>query len=65
MDLDVAKKIISDMGWSPVKRARRKGTLYLYARKRNKDQIEERYIAPLSRIEGMTEQEVLARLNRQ
>lgn len=64
MNLETAKQIISDMGWSPVERARRKGTLYLYARKRAKSQIEERYIAPLSQIEGMSKEKILERLNK-
>lgn len=65
MNVETVKKIITDTGWSPVERTRRKGTPYLYARKRAGSQIEERYIAPLSKLATMSEQEILAKLNRQ
>lgn len=64
MNLETAKRFISEMGWSPVERARRKGKLYLYARKRDKSQIKERYIAPLSQIEEMSKEQVLEKLNK-
>lgn len=65
--LDEAKQIISSQGWIPQEQTRRKGTLYLYAGRRRKTErkgMEWRYIAPLSRLETMTAQEILAKLNK-
>lgn len=67
MDLETARQIISDQGWTPTERVRRNGTPYLYAQKRNRlveRHIEERYIAPISRLEAMTKAEILAILNK-
>lgn len=66
MDLEATKQFISDQGWTPQEKARRKsGNLYLYAARWLKGQTEWRYIAPLSKLAAMSEQEILAKLNRQ
>lgn len=69
MKLDAAKQFIAAQGWIPQTQTRRKGTLYLYAGRRRKKAedrkgMEWRYIAPLSRLETMSEQEILAKLNK-
>lgn len=67
MNLEAVKQVISDQGWSPLERPRRKGKLYLYAVRRNRQtekQMEWRYIAPVSRLGAMTEEDILAILNK-
>jgi hypothetical protein len=63
MTVDQVKQIIVKQGWTPQEKPRRgKGKLYLYAARRSGSRLEWRYIAPVSRIENLTEQDVLDRL---
>lgn len=67
MNLEQVKQFISEQGWTPQERPRRKGKLYLYATKRDAQDWRQRtwtYIAPVSRLEAMSEQEILAKLNK-
>jgi len=67
MDLEQVKQFITAQGWTPQERPRRKGKLYLYATKRDAQNWRQRnwkYIAPVSRLEAMNEQEILAILNK-
>lgn len=67
MNVEQVRKIISEMGWSPVEKTRRNGTPYLYAARRSKivkDKIEWRYIAPTGQLSTMTETQIVAILNR-
>lgn len=51
--------LLRSHGWSYIRRLRRKGTPYIYARKREGTGIKERYIAPLSRLDRLTSEEVI------
>ncbi|HEX3640133.1 MAG TPA: hypothetical protein VHV10_02460 [Ktedonobacteraceae bacterium] len=61
--MDQVKQFILDQGWTPQEKPRRKGKLYLYAARRKAEEsnrIEWRYIAPVSKVESLTEDRILA-----
>lgn len=63
--MEQAAKVLSDLGWTPQKKKRRNGVPYLYAVRRYpkpSNKLMWKYIAPVSRLEKMTEEEVLGRL---
>lgn len=66
-----AKEIKITLGWQgwtmQLRPRRNKGKLYIYAGRRSKTtgKVEWRYICPLSRANAITEEQVLAKLNRQ
>jgi hypothetical protein len=64
MTVEQVKQFITDQGWTPQERKRGRGKLYLYAARKAKKsrKVEWRYIAPLSKVENLTEQDVLDRL---
>lgn len=65
--METVKQIISAQGWIPQERTRQRGTLYLYAAKWNGELQKTmwRYIGTISKLHTMSEQEILAKLNRQ
>lgn len=64
MTEEEAKAILKAHGWTWHIRMRRRGTPYLYAKRRIQDKIHERYIGPLSRLPALTEADLLAKLTR-
>jgi hypothetical protein len=62
MDEQELASLLRAHGWSYIKRLRRNGTPYIYARKRKGAGIKERYIAPLSRLDRLTSEEVINKL---
>ncbi len=62
MDEQELASLLRSHGWSYIRRLRRKGTPYAYARKREGASIKERYLTPLSRISRLTSEEVINKL---
>lgn len=64
MTEDEARKIMRSHGWTMFTRKRRRGTLYIYANRRRPKtyKFQERYIAPLSKLPELTEQDIVAKL---
>lgn len=64
MTEEEARKIMQLYGWVWHKRKRRNGILYIYAiRRRPKTKkFQERYIAPLSKLPELTEQDIVVKL---
>ena len=63
MDRLEMEEVIRSAGWTPVWRKRRKhGLIYIYAARRRGGKVVERYIAPLSRIDAMTSEQIISRL---
>jgi len=61
---DEAKAAIRRQGWTPRRRKDAKGhQFYLYAYHRIGGKVVEKYIAPLSQLERMTESEIVAKLS--
>src|SRR6266566_623607 len=54
--------LLNEHGWTYTRRLRRKGIPYIYARKREGAGIKERYIAPLSRLERLTSEDIINKL---
>jgi len=52
-------------GWTLHKRKRNKGVQYLYAARRKGTKVKERYIAPFSRLEELTEEFITNKLQQQ
>jgi hypothetical protein len=57
-----AKQTMKASGWSYLERTRR-GHRYVYAARRVKGKREERYIAPLTDLERMTEEDIVKKLS--
>lgn len=53
---------LRERGWTYIPRRRRRGTLYIYAQKRRGTEVLERYIAPLSRLNELTEEFIAKKL---
>jgi hypothetical protein len=64
MTEEEARAILKAHGWTWHIRKRRKGTPYLYAARKETHKVIERYIAPLSRLEQLTEAELIRKLTR-
>lgn len=66
MNLETVKEIISSQGWTPQERKRKRGTLYLYAAKKNValKKTQWRYIGTVSKLDTITREEILAKLNK-
>jgi hypothetical protein len=63
MTMDTAKVLLKGQGWSAIIRTRY-NSKYLYAIRRVGKAIQEIYIAPLSRLERMTDEDVLRKLRK-
>jgi hypothetical protein len=57
-----ANIIMHTLGWYYQERIRRHNKKYVYAKRRQGPKMIERYICPLSRLEGLTEQQLRAKL---
>ncbi len=64
MNEQALASLLKAYGWSYIRRLRRKGTPYIYARKRDGASIKERYITPLSRLERLTPEQVINKLQK-
>jgi hypothetical protein len=64
MTEEEAKAILKARGWTWHIRTRRRGTPYIYAARRIRDKMYERYIGPLSQLPQMTEADIVAKLTR-
>jgi hypothetical protein len=62
MTEEEARAILKAHGWTWHIRKRRKGTSYVYAARKKKQKFIERYIVPLSRLEQLTEAELIGKL---
>lgn len=63
MDMSELKEIFKDQGWTLHLHSRRsKGKKYVYAAWREGQKVRQRYVAPLSQMEQMNQQEVLDKL---
>ncbi len=63
MESSEMEDVIRGAGWTPIQRKRRKqGRIYVYAAQRIGGKVVERYIAPLSRIETMTQEQIISKL---
>ena len=59
---DQAKQVIHAHGWTPHIKPIARGR-YLYAARKRAGKVIEKYIAPLSKLEHMTESEIVAKLS--
>jgi hypothetical protein len=59
-----ARDMLKAYGWTWHLRRRRRGTPYLYAARKRKGHVEERYIGPLSQLSQMTQADIVAKLTR-
>lgn len=64
MTLDEIKQFISEQGWTPQEKTRQRGTLYLSAARKAQGKTIWRYIGAVSKLHTLTEQEILAKLNK-
>lgn len=62
MDKEEARSIIRAYGWVYRERSRRNQLKYVYVMRRKGKGFTERYICPLSRLDSLTEQELIAKL---
>lgn len=65
MELETVQETIRSQGWTPRVVARRHGLLYLYAGKRQAEKphkMKWRYICPVSRIESMSEEQLIEKV---
>jgi hypothetical protein len=63
MTEEEARTIIHKEGWSYKERKRRGlGTKYIYVQRRQGTEMKERYICPLSQLNQLTEEQLLAKL---
>ncbi len=62
MTSEEAKAILKAHGWGWHVRTRKNGLPYVYAMRREKHRITERYLVPLSRLPDMTEAELMRKL---
>ena len=60
--MDQVKTLFRSSGWTVHIRKRRKGTRYVYAARRVGEAVKEVYFAPWSKVEHMTEEQVLEKL---
>ncbi len=65
MTEEEARGILKAHGWGYLVRKRKGGLPYIYAVRREKQTIKDRYIGPLSRLEQLTPEELLEKLSRQ
>jgi hypothetical protein len=68
MTEDEAKAILHQYGWIWHIQHRRRGTPYVYAKRRRrqtKNKYEGKYIAPLSKLPELTEADIVAKLTNQ
>lgn len=64
MTVDEVKQLISSQGWTPQEKTRQRGTLYLSAARKTQGKTIWRYIGVVSKLHMLTEQEILAKLNK-
>jgi len=62
MTKEEARAIMKAHRWTYQERSPRQHELYIYARRKQRGKIVERYICPLSRLEELTEAELIAKL---
>ncbi len=65
MTEEEARAIMYSHGWSYKERKPRQKAKYLYARRRQGTKTVERYICPLSRLDRLTEAELVAKLTQE
>jgi hypothetical protein len=64
MTEEEARTLLRARGWTWRVRIRTNGLPYLYAIRREKRKMVERYIGPLSQLPQMTEADIVAKLTR-
>ncbi len=57
-----ARSLLKAYGWGWLVRKRRHGIRYIYAIRREKHKVKDRYIGPLSRLPEMIEADIVAKL---
>jgi len=65
MDERELVSFLKEHGWTLHKLKRNKGVQYIYAAKRKGTKVKERYIAPLSRLDELTEDFIINKLQQQ
>ncbi len=64
MTEEEARAILKAYGWGYLVRKRRGGLPYIYAVRKRGRKVIDRYIGPLSRLEELSEAELIAKLTR-
>ncbi len=59
---DEAKQVIRAYGWTPHVKPIARGR-YLYAARKQAGKVKDKYIAPIEKLERMTESEIVAKLS--
>lgn len=62
MTEDEARAIMKAHGWSYKERKPRRKAKYIYAKRKKRGELLERYICPLSKLGELTEKELVAKL---
>ncbi len=62
MDEQELVALLKSHGWMYKRRIRRKGKLYIYARRRSGARMEERYLAPLRNLDQLTHEQIINKL---
>jgi len=62
MDEQELVALLKSHGWMYKRRIRRKGKLYIYARRRSGARMEERYLAPLRNLDQLTREQIINKL---
>jgi hypothetical protein len=65
MDMSEVLQIIAEQGWTPQQRERRNGLMYLYAAQRKEGRVHWRYIAPITKVEQLTKEDILTQLQKE
>ena len=62
MTEDEARAIMKAHGWSYKERKPRQKAKYIYAKRKQRGELLERYVCPLSKLGGLSEKELIAKL---